>query len=440
MKYDIHYGAGQISLDIPRGNISEFICPCSNTSQLDNSELVVAAISRPDNDAVPRLGMDNFRNAIKNKCLCIMLSDGTRDMPIADVFAHLLPNLANALAVKFIICTGTHNPETPENSELIEQIKTLTADANLSETSIDIHDCRKDGFINAGTTSRGTEVLYNPAIADADVFLVLSDVKSHYFAGYSNPVKYFLPGICSYRTAEQNHSLALDPVSTFGTHPWHTDSNKRTNPLAADQLEGMKLITGDRKVFAFVTISTSGKIQWARFGNAEETTAAAFDESDRQNSRTVKPVDRLIVSPGGLPNDVDLYIAQRALELTSAAVNDGGEVLFIAACPKGVGETHTRKNFYDCLTKPIPEILKSIEQDYALFSHKPYKFAMMIESLRRLWVYSEIPEEMITAAHLDPTDNPQKIVDTWLTENPETKITIVDGANKIALHADPETV
>ena len=135
-----------------------------------------------------------------------------------------------------------------------------------------------------------------------------------------------------------------------------------------------------------------------------------------------------------------IYIAQRALELTSAAVNDGGEVLFIAACPKGVGETHTRKNFYDRLTKPIPEILKSIEQDYALFSHKPYKFAMMIESLRRLWVYSEIPEKMITAAHLDPTDNPQKIIDTWLTENPETKITIVDGANKIALHADPETV
>ena len=37
----------------------------------------------------------------------------------------------------------------------------------------------------------------------------------------------------------------------------------------------------------------------------------------------VKPVDRLIVSPGGLPNDVDLYIAQRALELTKAAVADG---------------------------------------------------------------------------------------------------------------------
>ncbi len=39
-----------------------------------------------------------------------------------------------------------------------------------------------------------------------------------------------------------------------------------------------------------------------------------------------------IVSPGGLSNDEDLYIAQRALELTRAAVTDGGEVLFLAAC------------------------------------------------------------------------------------------------------------
>ena len=203
-----------------------------------------------------------------------------------------------------------------------------------------------------------------------------------------------------------------------------------------DQLEGMKLITGDRKVHAFVTISASGRIQWAGFGSAEDVCQRAFDESDKLNATTVKPVDRLIVSPGGLPNDVDLYIAQRALELTKAAVTDGGEVLFLAACPKGVGEQHTRKNFYDRLVKPISEILDSIESKYALYSHKPYKFAVMIENLRRLWIYSEIPDDMIEAAHLYPTNSPQAVIDAWLTEDPDTKIMIVDGANKIAIHAE----
>ena len=76
---------------------------------------------------------------------------------------------------------------------------------------------------DVGRTSRGTQVLVNVLADEADVFLVVSDVKVHYFAGYSNPVKNFLPGISAFRTVEQNHSLALLEESTHGLHPWHPD-------------------------------------------------------------------------------------------------------------------------------------------------------------------------------------------------------------------------
>jgi nickel-dependent lactate racemase len=148
----------------------------------------------------------------------------------------------------------------------------------------------------------------------------------------------------------------------------------------------------------------------------------------------VTPSERLIVSPGGLPNDVDLYIAQRALELTKNAVIDGGEVLFLAACPNGIGEKKTMENFYDRLTLPLDEVLKSIESEYKLYSHKPYKFAQMIRRLRRIWMHSEIADDLVEAAHLYPTHDPQAVVDGWLAEQPGAKITIVDGANKIALY------
>ena len=161
----------------------------------------------------------------------------------------------------------------------------------------------------------------------------------------------------------------------------------------------------------------------------------AFEVADQRNVHTVNPVDRLIVSPGGAPNDVDLYIAQRALELTKSAVADGGEVLFLSACPRGIGEPHTMENFYSRLTAPIETILNSIEGQYVLYSHKPYRFAQMIHRLRRLWVHSQIPADLLQAAHLHPTDNPQAVVDTWLAEQPDTKILIVDGANKVALRA-----
>jgi nickel-dependent lactate racemase len=268
---------------------------------------------------------------------------------------------------------------------------------------------------------------------DADVFLVLSDIKVHYFAGYSNPVKNFVPGICSFRTAEQNHSLALDNKSTFGVHPWHPDSNRRKNPLACDQLEGMKLIVKERPVFTLATITTLRQIRWAKFGPIESVSVEAFVTVDQRNTHTVTPAGRLIVSPGGLPNDIDLYIAQRALELTKSAVTDGGEILFLAACPSGAGEAKTMENFYHRLTMPIEEIFNSIESEYKLYSHKPYKFAQLIRRLRRIHIYSQIPDDMVQAAHLYPTYEPQAVVNDWLDEEPDTKITIVDGANKIAL-------
>jgi len=131
---------------------------------------------------------------------------------------------------------------------------------------------------------------------------------------------------------------------------------------------------------------------------------------------------------------MSLYIAQRALELTKNAVKDGGEILFVAACPDGIGEKQTIENFYNRLTAPIDEILKSIESGYQLYNHKPYKFARMIHRLRRIWMYSEIPDSLIEAAHLYSTCEPQVVVDHWLAEDPDAKIRVVDGANKIALY------
>jgi hypothetical protein len=182
--------------------------------------------------------------------------------------------------------------------------------------------------------------------------------------------------------------------------------------------------------------TTSGKIQWACFGRAREAAGEAFGVVDRQNAFTVKPVSYLIVSPGGMPNDVDLYIAQRALELTKAAVADGGEVLFLSACPKGVGERQTTESFYELLAAPLDKIFATVEASYRLFSHKPYKFAQLIARLRRIWLFSQIPDGIVESMHLVSAPRPQKVVDGWLAENPQAQIIVVNCANKVALYSE----
>jgi len=426
MKVDIHYGKGLVSLQIPETNVEEIIRPWRDEEKTDNATILRQAITGGE--------ANNFQDEVAGKRLCVLVDDGTRDEPFGDIFGQLFCVLQKTSLVRFLICTGTHDAETEENNTIKGQIEEAAREARIKNFEVHIHDCERDRFIKAGRTSRGTEVIFNDKADDADVFVVVSDMKVHYFAGYSNSIKNFVPGICAFETAEQNHSLALDERSTFGVHPWHKDESRRSNPVAEDQLEGMRLIVRGRPVYALVTISTSGKIQWARFGPVDVVSGEAFTIIDERNTHTVKPAARLIVSPGGLPNDTSLYIAQRALELTKNGVADGGEILFLAACPNGIGEKQTIENFYNRLTAPVDETLKSIETEYKLFSHKAYKFAQMIKRLRRIWMYSEISDDLIEAAHLHPTDEPQGVVDNWLAEEPDARITVVDGANKIALY------
>ena len=426
MKVDIQYGNGIVSLQVPETNVAHIIRPWQDKEETDNRAILQQTMAGPE--------VEDFRETIAGRRLCVLLDDGTRDEPFGDIFEQLFAALRASSFVRFLICTGTHEPITPQNGKISAQIEKTAVKAGIGNFEIHAHDCEHAELAEAGVTSRGTEIISNVLADDADVFLVLSDVKVHYFAGYSNPIKNFVPGICAFRTAEQNHSLALDSKSTFGIHPWHPDSTRRNNPLACDQLEGMRLIVKERPVFTLATITSSGQIRWAKFGPVEPVSAEALITVDKRNTHTVTPVGRLIISPGGIPNDIDLYIAQRALELTKSAVTDDGEILFLAACPNGLGEAKTMENFYHRLTAPIDEIFNSIESEYKLYSHKPYKFAQLIRRLRRIRMYSQIPDNLVRAAHLCPAHKPQAVVDNWLAEQPDAKITIVDGANKIALY------
>ena len=425
MEIQLGYGSGHVTLQIPQPNTAAFVRPGGEGPVLPEAS-VAPALRRT-------AAWQHFRQSIQGRRLCVLLPDATRDLPLEVLLPGLLADLTECQTIQCVVCTGTHDAQAEANIEQAGRIGRLLAAAGLAEETF-VHDCRDAAWVEIGRTAYGTPIRYNAILQSADVFLVLSDVKPHYFAGYSNPVKNFVPGLCHFDTAERNHSLALDDRSTFGRHPWHPDPKRRDNPLAADQAEAMDAIVADRPVWAIVTICTHAGVQWAHFDTARHACEEAFAEADRRNAFYLTPTRHLVVSPGGLPNDVDLYIAQRALELTQNAVVDGGEILFLSACPGGVGEAHTRAEFYDRLTCPLDELLRSPREEYKLFSHKPIKFARMIHRLHRLWVHSEIPDELLAAAHLDPAPNPQAVIDAWLDEDPNVRICIVDGANKVAIY------
>jgi len=421
----IHYGSGELKFSIPEKNLQDYIIPRVTENYIDAD-----SVFRDENNA------DLLKSAVTGKSVCILSEDSTRNTPTHAMIEDILPLFSPARQLIIIIATGSHASDSPENTELKRRYELAAKRAGLTGAVVHVHDCEKDRYKLYGITRKGTPALANTLIDDIEVFFTFSDMKIHYFAGFSNPVKLVFPGIVHYDAIERNHAFALDKRSTTGMHPLHPDPARRDNPLAADMLEAFRMIVQNRPVYSLCAVSYHKQLVWVRFGILESTVPDAMREVDAISRFTVRPADRIIVSPGGHPDDESLYIAQRALELTKTAVKPGGEILFLAECRNGIGPERTIENFYNRLKAPIEDILKDISSDYKLFTHKPYKFAQLMNGLRQISMVTSLDKDIVEDIHLRKTSGPQEVIDTWLRDNPEAAISVFDGANKLAVYGE----
>lgn len=424
MKFNLPFDDQTISLEIPEDNLLNFVEANISAQKTNNSQLLSDAVNNPEASV--------FFEYINGKKLMVLIEDSTREVPLANKLDVILKKLHRAGEIQFIIATGTHEVDTAGNAKIIKTIKEKADSTGIHVQQIIIHDCRKADFISVGETDFGNEILVNKVIMDADFYLVFSDIKNHYFAGYSNPFKNFLPGVCKFESIERNHAHALKDESTYGTHPLHPDPNKQNNPLSNEIYQAFKLITAGKPVYTLASISVKKNILWTGFGPIEEITTEGILKCDQLMSKTVNPADFLIVSSGGFPNDESLYHAQRALELTKQAVKDGGDILFVAGCRFGIGPPETITNFFEPLKKDLDQIITDLNTTYIMYSHKTYKFARLIQKTGNIFIYSKLQKEIVESVHLRSTAEPQQIVDNWLKKNPDAKINIFTQGNKVA--------
>ena len=218
MKVPLHFGEDVIELEIPKKNLAGILQPKKWIFDSIDGDILASAVKR---------GCTGFKEQVLGRSVGVLLPDGTRDLPLGDMLPLLLPLLKDARKVLFFLCTGSHNSQTAPNSLIISAIQAQAALARIMEYEVISHDCQKAEFAEAGVTRQGTTVLYNSRLDKIDVFVALSDIKHHYFAGYSNPIKNIVPGLCAFKTIEQNHSLTFDDRSLAGTHPWHPDTSRQ---------------------------------------------------------------------------------------------------------------------------------------------------------------------------------------------------------------------
>ena len=411
---ELKSGMGSVRLDVP----AERLCVAERVGE----PRAPADIER----AFVELESAGAFDDLADSRVDLLVVDGTRPEPPEELCEELLARLASAARLRVLLCTGTHDPTTPANRARLQTWRERLAHLAPAAQSA-IHDARRDAVRSYGATARGTPVELSRSLDSADRFVVLSDVKHHYFAGYSGPAKHFLPGAASLEAVRANHSFALESAARAGHHPWHPKAARRTNPVAEDYCEAFELARGDRPTHALVTIGAGGTLDWVGGGELREVSARAFDAADRLAAFAATPAPILVVETGGAPYDDDLYTAQRALELSRDVRAPGARVLWIAACGAGIGPPSARENFALRLAKPLAEARRADRANYALYSHKAVRFADYLADCS-VALSSRLPADLVRDIHLEPTGDPNATLRRWMSEDPSADVLVVRGA------------
>ncbi len=326
--------------------------------------------------------------------VAFVVTDHTRPATSRELFPLLWERLSGRVRtsdVTLVIATGTHRPPTPA------ELDVLLGDLR-ERFEVVIHDCDRD-LVEVGRSGRGTPILVNRRVAEAQHVVTLGHIGMHYFAGYSGGRKAILPGVAGRETIARNHALLTDPACQ-GCH-------YEGNPLSEEMSEAARLVGVDFIVDA--VLGASGRVAKVVVGDVEAAHAVGRATWDGLFQVEVpERADLVIVSPGGHPRDINLYQAYKGLYNAMRAVRDGGLVLWVAACPDGIGNP-VFADWMQRAARPADVLRIYKEEGFVLGGHKAVFLARDLERAR-IALCSEMDDGLVRRFFLEPVGDPTGIL------------------------------
>ena len=406
------YHKKHINIAIPSKNLAGIITPKKTTPIKDLPEAIQGVLDEP----IDSKSLDTFLQ--KGDKVVIIVSDITRYTG-ADLFLPYLINRINRKgipdkAVSIVFALGIHRPMTTE-----EQIK-IVGDEVAGRIHMENHNIKNgDQLVSLGKTKRGTPVIINRRVAEADKVILTGTIGFHYLAGFGGGRKSIVPGIASYDTCVANHLLVLDPVKS-GRHPQARAGNLRENPMHEDMMEACKFLP---PAFLFNTVLSEGyNIVHLAAGNRNAAFYRGCQLVD-QHFRIPIPqtADLVIASGGGFPRDINFIQSHKTLEYAMNALKPGGVMVLVAACSEGLGHP----DFFRWLRFQDP-----MEMEFELRKHFQVNgqtaYATLVKAKRaKTLLLSELPDAVVRSMSMSPVHTIEEALSEayqLLGESPSTYV------------------
>jgi len=374
---------------------------------------VEEALNRP-------IGTSRLRDLVKpGQTVALVVTDITRKLPEEIILPFLLKELeAGGIKKKDItavVATGTHRPNTPE--ELREKFGEV-----VNEISFINHDpWDQKGLVRLGSTQSGIQLVFNRAVARADIRICTGVIETHLFAGYSGGVKSIAVGVAGEETIGATHNYQMLQQTRIGI----IEGNEFRRFLTeATQALGLHFI---------VNVVQTGKKEVVKVVAGDPV--EAFHEGVKA-ARSLYEVEidqpgDIVVSGVSYPKSRDLYQATRAANVVvfgpQPVVTKGGAILIPAPCDDGCGHpgycTIMRRS------ENIDEVIAiSREEGFAPGEQKALILAWILKQARIVITDCILPEETLRELHLETIPTLQEALDQELKKNPKARVVLIpDG-------------
>jgi len=311
-----------------------------------------------------------------------------------------------------LVATGTHRSPTRD------ELSGLLGGTNPPYGGkVAVHNSKDEGSLTPlGETSRGTKLMMNSNLFNADGIIAIGSVEPHYFAGFTGGRKFFLPALAGYRSVEMNHSLALDENSKILA--------LNGNPVHEDFMDALQIFNRNEDIFSVqLVLNMKQEITYTSSGRIVNSFEDAVEHAKEVYTTKVKEKADIIIAITKPPLDLDLYQSHKSAENVKLALKEDGVLILVSKCADGIGN----RAFYDLLAGGESAISKAKESK-PFGCHKAVKFSELLKKAH-FFAVTDLPPTILNSIGVQAFSSVQTALDeATRMKGAQSQVLVVDDA------------
>ena len=395
------YGSSDIPARVPEERLADILKPRARETGIDPVEEAKRLIE----------SNHDFQDAAKRaKRICILLGSNSITQLTSVLTQTVLESLvaigAAASSVTVLRTAGAQEPNP-----------TL-----LGEARTEVHDPISSPVTSVSDLKCNFPVTLNSCFTEADVRIVIGELKPHNFLGYCGLSDTIFPGLAS-KDSVQGHL-----------------SNRKGGAVSDLIQERVEIANSFSDLFSLGFVLDANllpaKIALGKFHTCLEDLKSAV-----QSMCTVsveRAADVVIMSAGGKPADESLLTAVETVPVAIPALKKDGVLIVAAECPNGHGDTE----FYEwCAERKEPRYLEARLRHN--FNYNGYKAVSLLRTRERHRIYlvSTMPDHYVeTVFGLRAATTVNAALQTvQRTVGSDSTISVIPDATRIIAVRSPPT-